>query len=92
MSKELEKIKSNIKRLESMIEGYKEELEIANNLKNKYFIDYNKNRESQVIADALTCYIGELNEQICDAQRVINYEKENLNYYSNKEIEVEADE
>ena len=73
-----EDIESNIKLLESSLEGWKEELEFAENLRDKYFNNYDNSREDSVIADALTCYLSEINEQLSHAERVLDRERKKL--------------
>lgn len=73
-----EDIESNIKLLESSLEGWKEELEFAENLRDKYFNNYDNSREDSVIADALTCYLSEINEQLSHTERVLDRERKKL--------------
>lgn len=73
-----EDIESNIKLLESALEGWKEELKFAENLRDKYFDKYNNSREDGVIADALTCYLSELEEQLSQTERVLDRERKKL--------------
>ena len=73
-----EHIESNIKLLESALEGWKEELKFVENLRDKYFDNYDNSREDSVIADALTCYLSEINEQLSDTERVLNRERKKL--------------
>lgn len=70
-----EQIQENIKLLQSALEGYKEEYEYTYKLRDKYFLKYDIDRESEVIADALTCYLGELKEQMHQTKYVIDIEK-----------------
>lgn len=70
-----EDIESNIKLLESALEGWKEERKFAENLRDKYFDNYDNSREDSVIADALTCYLSELDEQLSHAERVLDRER-----------------
>ena len=73
-----EDIKSNIKLLESALEGWEEELKFVENLRDKYFDNYNNSREDSVIADALTCYLSELEEQLSQTERVLDRERKKL--------------
>ena len=71
-------IESNVKLLESALEGWKEELKFVENLRDKYFDNYDNSREDNIIADALTCYLSEINEQLSDTERVLNRERKKL--------------
>ena len=73
-----EDIESNIKLLESALEGWKEEQKFVENLRDKYFDKYDDSREDSVIADALTCYLSEIDEQLSHTERVLNRERKNL--------------
>lgn len=73
-----EQIESNIELLESALEGWKEEQKFVENLRDKYFDKYDDSREDNVIADALTCYLSEIDEQLSHAERVLNRERKNL--------------
>lgn len=70
-----EDIESNIKLLESALEGWKEELKFVENLRDKYFDKYDDSREDSVIADALTCYLSEINEELSHTERVLDRER-----------------
>ena len=71
-----ERIQENIKLLQSALEGYKEEYEYTYKLRDKYFLKYDDDRESQVIADALCCYMSELKDQMNQTSSVLDREKE----------------
>ena len=73
-----EKIQSNVSLLEKALEGWKEELEFTEKLRDKYFDKYDNSREDSTIADALTCYLGEIREQVAHAEKVIIREKAKL--------------
>lgn len=73
-----EDIESNIKLLESALEGWKEERNFVENLRDKYFDNYDNSREDSVIADALTCYLSELNEELSHTERVLDRERKKL--------------
>lgn len=73
-----EDIESNIKLLESALEGWKEERKFVENLRDKYFDKYDDSREDSVIADALTCYLSEINEQLSHAEHVLDRERKKL--------------
>lgn len=70
-----EKIQENIKLLESALEGYKEEYEYTYKLRDKYFLKYDDDRESQVIADALCCYMDDLKDQMNQTSSVLDRER-----------------
>lgn len=73
-----EHIESNINLLESALEGWKEELKFVENLRDKYFDNYDNSREDSVIADALTCYLSELKEQLSQTEKVLDRERKKL--------------
>lgn len=73
-----EHIQENIKLLQASLEGYKEEYEYTNKLRDKYFLKYDEDRESQVIADALCCYLGELKEEMNQTKGVLDREKRKI--------------
>jgi len=73
-----EDIEPNIKLLESALEGWKEEQKFVENLRDKYFDKCDDSREDSVIADALTCYLSEIDEQLSHTERVLNRERKKL--------------
>lgn len=79
-----EKIESNIKLLESALEGEKEELRFVENLRDKYFNNYDNSREDSTIADALTCYLSEIDEGVSQTERVLGMERKKLQEISEK--------
>lgn len=73
-----EHIQENIKLLKSALEGYKEEFSFVERLRDRYLDKYDEDRENQTIADALTCYMSELQEEIKQFSSVLKREKETL--------------
>ena len=73
-----EHIQENIKMLEASLKVYREEFLFVDRLRDRYFEKYDENRENQVITDALTCYMDELEEQIKQTLSVLNRDREKL--------------
>ena len=82
-----EHIQDNIKLLESSLEGTKFELRVARKIQDRIDSECkgpDENIESDIISSALGCYIGELDEQIHDTQKVIDRERKKLQEVNKK--------
>jgi len=73
-----EQIESNLEWLESHLEDEKTSLQLAEQLHEKYDVDYFMSNESALISDALGLYIDDMKERIYQTQRRIDREKKKL--------------